>query len=223
MKDGAQGASRLLCVNVGCGATPTPGWVNLDNSPTLALTGRPALTAALARLGLLPEVQRRLIETARRFDVRRADGARLPLADRSVRAVYSSHMFEHLDRREADRFLAEVRRVLVAGGILRLAVPDLALAVGDYLEHKDGDALVERLYMSRPRARGIVGRARQLLVGDRHHLWMYDAGSLCRLLERRGFADAQPMPAGSTTIEEAGELDLYERADESVYVEARAR
>jgi predicted SAM-dependent methyltransferase len=38
-------------------------------------------------------------------------------------------MIEHLDRREARSFLAEARRVLRPGGVLRLAAPDLSRLV----------------------------------------------------------------------------------------------
>jgi hypothetical protein len=49
---------------------------------------------------------------------------------------------------------------------------------------------------------------------------MYDGASLARLLSEAGFADAAVMPPGKTRIEDPGELDLEERAAESVYVEA---
>ena len=44
--------------------------------------------------------------------------------DRSVELLYSSHSFEYFDRKDAIRVLKEWNRVLVKGGILRLAVPD---------------------------------------------------------------------------------------------------
>jgi hypothetical protein len=51
---------------------------------------------------------------------------------------------------------------------------------------------------------------------------MYAASSLIRLLERHGFGDARELPAGQTTIPDPGPLDLREREEESVYVEAEA-
>jgi len=62
---------------------------------------------------------------------------------------------------------------------------------------------------------------RALLVGDRHHAWMYDGRSLSRLLADHGFLGPGVLAPGETTIADPGALDLCERADESVYVEAR--
>ena len=50
---------------------------------------------------------------------------------------------------------------------------------------------------------------------------MYDGPSLLRLLTESGFSGARVVAAGETSIESPGPLDLREREDESVYVEAR--
>jgi hypothetical protein len=49
---------------------------------------------------------------------------------------------------------------------------------------------------------------------------MYDGESLTRLMRETGFADVAVLPPGSSQITEPGQLDLRERAAESVYVEA---
>ena len=72
--------------------------------------------------------------------------------------------------------------------------------------------------MTRPRS--LARRLQVALVGPRHHLWMYDGGSLVRLLLRAGFREAVVLPAGRTTIAAPDTLNLAERAEESVYVEA---
>jgi hypothetical protein len=129
-------------------------------------------------------------------------------------------MIEHLDRREAQAFLREVRRILRPGGIVRLAAPDLTRLVKDYLTTGDADEFIASTHMAQARPTGIAKRARSALIGPRNHLWMYDGRSLSRLLRDAGFADVAIMPAGETNITEHGCLDLKERADESVYVEA---
>src|SRR6201999_3144538 len=89
---------RMLRVNVGCGATPTAGWLNLDNSWTVRLVRVPLLWPALKAAGLLDSAQVAFGELARREGIRWADAAQhLPLGDGTVEAIYSSHMFEHLD------------------------------------------------------------------------------------------------------------------------------
>jgi hypothetical protein len=158
---------------------------------------------------------------ARRGSVRFANAAaRIPCATGSVMAVYSSHMIEHLDRSEARAFLAEVRRVLHPGGVVRIAAPDLSTIVRDYVTSGDADRFVAGIHMGLARPAGVRGWAKWTVVGPRHHLWMYDGGSLARLLRESGFADVTVMPPGSTRITRPGQLDLREREAESVYVEA---
>lgn len=210
-----------LRVNVGCGASPTPGWVNLDNSWTVRLARRPLALSLLQRARLVSAEQRAFAQVARERGIAFAEARKLPLADASVEVLYTSHMLEHLSRDEARAFLGEVRRVLQPGGVARVAVPDLALIVRRYRDQGDADRLVESTLLAPEPARGLRGALRSLVVGPRHHAWMYDGPSLVRLLNGEGFFGARIMPAGTTTIPEPGELNLREREEESVYVEAR--
>lgn len=208
-------------VNVGCGTTPTPGWVNFDNSISVRLACIPGISGGLARLRFIGPGSACLAEMARQGKVRFANAAtRIPCPSGSASAVYSSHMIEHLDRREARAFLAEVRRVLRPGGIARLAVPDLFQLVSGYLTSGDADEFVASTHMGLVRPAGPRAWAKWVLAGPRHHLWMYDGDSLIRLLREAGFTDASVEPPGVTRITEPGELDLWERMTESVYVEA---
>lgn len=129
-------------------------------------------------------------------------------------------MLEHLDRKSVQRFLSEAYRVLTAGGIIRVCVPDLRQMIARYLHEGDADAFLEETLLVKQPPTGLVERLRYLVVGERHHKWMYDENSLCRLLSDHGFRRPLPMLPGSTTIPTPGELDLYERAKTSVFVEA---
>ena len=93
----------MILVNIGCGSMFHPAWVNLDSNPV-----DPAV---------------------RRWDVRRG----LPFGDGEVDACYASHVLEHLPRDRALLLLAECRRALRSGGILRLVVPDLEAIARHYL------------------------------------------------------------------------------------------
>src|SRR4051812_44687967 len=93
-----------VCVNVGCGPKPTPGWLNLDNSPSVALARAPdRITRSLRRLGLVSREQLSVVEAARRAGIRRATATRMPFPAQTVDVIYSSHMLEHLDREAARR------------------------------------------------------------------------------------------------------------------------
>jgi SAM-dependent methyltransferase len=208
-------------VNVGCGLSPTPGWLNFDNSFSIRVARWPIVSSALRVMGLLPTKSAELNEMGRTGSVRFANAAvRIPCAAGSVAAVYSSHMIEHLDRSEARAFLTEVRRVLRPGGVIRIAAPDLSRLVSDYIATGDADGFVTGIYMGLDRPAGLRGWAKWAVVGPRHHLWMYDGESLSRLMRETGFADVAVLPPGSSRIVEPGQLDLRERAAESVYVEA---
>lgn len=208
-------------VNVGCGATPTNGWVNFDNSLTVRMARWPMVMRCLRGARVLSGQSSKLAMIANGQEVRFANGAvRIPCADKSVEMVYSSHMIEHLDRKEAQAFLLEVRRILMPGGIVRLVAPDLTKLVDDYLATGDADEFIAGMHMGQARPTGIVPRVRSVLIGPRNHLWMYDSRSLSRLLGNAGFVNVAVMPPGKTSITDPGSLDLEERAKESVYVEA---
>ena len=110
--------------------------------------------------------------------------------------------------------------MLCSGGIIRIAVPDLRKQVEQYIDSEDADAFIAGMLLCEPRPRTIVERFRILLVGTRHHQWMYDGVSLRHLLLTHGFVKAEIMQAGETKIQAPEPLDLQERLYESVYVEA---
>lgn len=212
--------ATTLRVNLGCGQTPTPGWVNLDNSTTVRLASWPLAYRAVRHL--LPTIQRAFADVAAQNGIRHARAGRLPFADGSVEVLYSSHMLEHLDQREGRTFLREARRVLRPGGVLRIAVPDLKAIVDEYLRSGDADGFMTSTLLSVERPVGLKARVRQALVGFRDHRWLYDGKSLVGALLEAGFVDAVVLPPGETTIADPGQLDLWERAAESVYVEGRS-
>jgi hypothetical protein len=208
-------------LNIGCGLSPTPGWLNFDNSPSVRMARWPVFSPMLAGLGFLCGPSAKLGAMTQLGDIRFANAAdRIPCPAGCSSAVYSSHMIEHLDRAEARSFLAEVMRVLQPGGVVRLAVPDLSMLVRAYLGDGDADRFVSGTRMGLDRPCGLRAWAKWTLVGPRHHLWMYDGESLATMLSEAGFEDAAAVPPGSTRIPEPGQLDLRERAAESVYVEA---
>ncbi len=209
------------CVNIGCGTTPTPGWINFDNSMSLRLSRSPVTARLLSILRLPSQSQRETIEFHRTSGVRWANAVkRIPMENESVRCVYTSHMVEHLDPSEFRAFLAEARRVLAPGGILRIGVPDLRLLVDEYLRAGDANHFIESTLLTASRPIGLIGAVKALIVGPRHHLWMYDGPSISKELEANHFVDVLIVPAGETTCADPGELNLFERAHQTVYVEA---
>jgi len=215
---------QRLRVNIGCGATPTPGWVNLDNSPTVRLARAPSLLALLSAMRVLSKDQLDFAKIAQKNNILWANAVRhIPLRDQVAEVVYSSHMIEHLNSLdEVPSFLAESRRVLAPGGFLRLAVPDLFRRAQRYVEGCcDADDFVASLHMAPGNPDTTFSFVKRVLQGHRNHRWMYDAASLSRLLELNGFHSAKEVLPGQTTIPDPSPLDLEERCAETIYVEAR--
>lgn len=62
----------------------------------------------------------------------------LPFATGSAELVFMSHVFEHFHYpEEASAVLAEIHRVLIDGGRLRLIVPDIELCIKAYVERNE--------------------------------------------------------------------------------------
>jgi predicted SAM-dependent methyltransferase len=214
------GRLSFVRVNVGCGSSPTPGWVNLDNSPSVRLAAWPLLARALQLLHVLDPLHIAVARQAREKGVQWADATRLPLQDSSVDTVYSCHMLEHLSTAKARAFLAEARRVIRPGGVVRLAVPDLRRLATEYLAEGNADRFLKRTLLVADHA-SLRSWLAQAFVGPRHHQWMYDRDSLSALLVNTGFDSPRVCAPGETMIENPGALDLREREAESIYIEAR--
>lgn len=175
----------------------------------------------LRKLGMISESQLDYIRYCRSNDIKFANATkRIPLSDDSVNAIYSSHMLEHLSRRDSQRFFKEALRILEPKGIVRIAIPDLAHFVDSYASHKDADRFMRDLVVEAPTIDSWVGKFSLLVAGYRHHQWMYDKQSVKKLIESHGFINITVLEAGETCIKRPGDLDLYERSDQSLYVEA---
>jgi len=214
--------SNMTLIQIGCGQSPIAGWVNYDNSPSIRLAKLPpTLLKLLGKLKLIAGESIAYVRFCRANGILHCDATRhIPWPDASVEAIYSSHMIEHLDRGDADMFLREARRVLQPGGVIRLSTPGLKQLVAAYGSHGDGDNFIESLFTCIDRPRSLLARLREVFTGPRHHLWLYDEASLCALLARHGFHNPRALTPGSTTMQQPGALNLWERMAESIYVEA---
>ncbi|MEA1929450.1 MAG: methyltransferase domain-containing protein [Patescibacteria group bacterium] len=93
-----------ILVNVGCGGTSGPGFVNID-------------------VLKLPNIHH--IHDITSLDM---------LGSNTVDLLYASHVLEHIPRSKLDSTLKEWRRVLKKGGKLRISVPDFDNLVMAYQE-----------------------------------------------------------------------------------------
>ena len=68
------------------------------------------------------------------------------IEDDSVELIYSSHVLEHFKRARLPEVLKEWHRVLMPGGLIRIAVPDFESIVNVYNKYKDLSLIIGPLY-----------------------------------------------------------------------------
>jgi predicted SAM-dependent methyltransferase len=136
----------------------------------------------------------------------------LPFPDGSASAVFLEHVCEHFALADDLQLLAECRRVLAPGGIVRVGVPDF----GAYLESYAGDgAFIERLRPGRPTRLLAVA---EVALGHGHRS-VWDDETLVAVLAESGFAEARCRAYGDSDLDPAP--DSPKREAETVYAEAR--
>jgi predicted SAM-dependent methyltransferase len=210
-----------LRVNIGCGTSPSEGWKNFDNTPSIKLSHSPFKFQLLKLFGLLNSSQIENVKWNMKNKILYADATkRIPLDDSSAECIYCSHMLEHLSRDGARLFLKEALRVLDHGGVLRIAVPDLQHLINNYIANKDADEFMAKLHVSAPPLNFLRQKLLLFFMGYRHHQWMYDGASLSKLMLELGFKNVIVQDAGKTCINNFKGLNLFEREEESVYVES---
>jgi SAM-dependent methyltransferase len=186
-------------VNLGCGPNAPDNWLNVDGSWNAWFSNHPYLRKALVAIGLIkPNLGAQWNVRPLVHDLTKP----LPFQTDSISAIYGAHVLEHLYRADALRLMAECKRVLKPGGVIRLVVPDLHSIVLDYLERKNGnstptekvsaaDQLNERLgYRNPAPPNGNAAFRFYSTWKDFHsHKWMYDSESLARYLSLAGFKE----------------------------------
>ncbi len=108
---------------------------------------------------------------------------KLPWPDRSVGGIYCEHFIEHLNQTEVIQLLHECRRILMPGGIIRVATPDLVQVVQQYVDNfKDPVWDRHGYYWANSRCERF-----NLAMRDWGHKWMFDEEELVRLAIMVGF------------------------------------
>lgn len=197
-------------IHYGCGLSAPPTWRNFDSSPTLRLQRLPLVGAHLRVPGhptFPPNVEY--------GDIVRG----LPVAPGSARAVYCSHVLEHLALDEFRAALANTLAYLRPGGIFRLVVPDLEVAARAYVESTDPGAAIAFLrwtllgHTTRPRGAADMARS---LFGAEHHLWMWDHKGMHAELVRAGFREVRRAEYGDSGEPAFGDVEDPQRFEGSV-------
>jgi len=157
-------------LQLGCGHHAPPGWLATDLDPRLA---RGAIH----------------LDVTERF----------PFPDGAFARVHSEHLIEHVSLASGRAMLAECARVLVHGGRIRIATPDLARLAGlvaNRGDSREGEAYVAWIPAAFPSARLEARPADVLNHAMRAwgHVFLYDEPTLRAELDRAGFSDVRRYP-----------------------------
>lgn len=169
-------------VQYGCGMNPAEGWVNFDASPTLLIERLP-LIGQLARKN-----KQRFPKSVQHGDIVRG----LPIPKHYCKAIYCSHVLEHLSLADCRTALRNTFDLLRPGGTFRAVLPDIEAAIKNYINDGTKDAapsfMRETQLGSEKRGRSAKELVK-LFWGNSHHLWMWDYKSLESELKLAGFTE----------------------------------
>jgi SAM-dependent methyltransferase len=227
---------ELRGLNCACGHRLFPGWLNTDLARYTTEDGTETVPGRLALVNGCHYLEHDATVP-------------FPIADESFEWVHCEHFIEHLTPGKAIRWLADIRRVLAPGGIVRISTPDLRKYIDGYLdpEQRFFEAEASRLDhmakgMSRPLPFGHPQRAlaedyfpdedgmprrRAFMINQifmfrywDHH-WIYDLDELRFVAARAGFEPDAVVEHEfrSGSVQEVWEIDSPGRRQPSIYVE----
>lgn len=197
-------------VNIGCGLSVAPGWINVDASLNVLFSKWPQFLLRILYLPYriisgtnLPQKEYCEILKNHTF-VHHNVAVGMPFFDNSVDYVYSSHMFEHLSKEDAKKVLREIYRVLKKGGIVRICVPDFESIISLYYRGCKEQA-VDCIF---PSSRfDYLGR----------HRYAYDFDLLRQFLQEAGFVNIERCSYRQGT---SPDIDLLDNRPAGLFVEA---
>lgn len=173
----------LIKLNVGCGTDYKKGWINIDNNSD----------NNIKKLDL-------------NWDLRKP----LPFADDSVDYIFNEHFIEHLTIDESQAIIKDLMRVLKPGGVLRIAMPDLAETVDSYLNLPiNKDPVIKKFKLTY-----IKTKAERINIAFREwgHRWLYDAEELERRLKQAGCKHISQCKLGESTHQSLRGLEIRDES-----------
>lgn len=178
-------------VQYGCGYSAPENWRNFDASPTLRFERTPILGS------LYTKNKSRFPKNVEYGDIVKG----LPVPVESCKAVYCSHVLEHLSLNEFRLALANTYKVLQKQCIFRLVLPDLEFYINLYCADPESSAAINFLKGTglgkEYRARGVKSFILDWL-GNSQHLWMWDYKSIEGELKRAGFENIRRAQFGDS-------------------------
>lgn len=186
--------NSTLYVQYGCGLSAPPNWRNFDASLTL-------------RYEKIPLIGKLYSKNKARFPDNVECGnivKGLPVADNSCRAVYCSHVLEHLPLVDCQKALRNTYRMLESGGTFRFVLPDLEYYIQQYNQNPSPEAAKNFLRATQLgiERRPITPKAFLFdWLRTSAHFWMWDYKSMEQELKAVGFVKIRRAQLGDSTDE----------------------
>ncbi|HTI07531.1 MAG TPA: class I SAM-dependent methyltransferase [Puia sp.] len=213
-------------LHIGCGRNLIEGFINIDNSPIALLSKcNTGLLQAFKKFSLINEDQFAFAQTIKRRkkEFVRSNCLKLPFKDGTVDFCYTSHMLGWcLSEDQLTVFFRELHRVLRPGGALRLSFFDFDQKVSEYREHKNTALFFQQMPLG-TREFNFRSKLKFLFSPNIQNGLPLNGETMTRILKQHDFRDIRLLRAGETTMETSlvSNLDLSERAGETLYVECR--
>jgi ubiquinone/menaquinone biosynthesis C-methylase UbiE len=205
-----------MYLQYGCGLTAPESWENFDVSPTMIVSKIPVLGALLSKKDVIPAWP----NNVRYGDITKG----LPIPNNSCKAVYCSHVLEHLALEDFRIALHNTYRMLVGGGTFRFVLPNLEQLASKYINSNDSQASLKFMresYLGKEsRQRGIKGLLKCML-GNSSHLWMWDYQSISEELSNIGFTEIRKAKFGDSTDKMFKKVELEGRWENCLGVECK--
>lgn len=202
-------------VQYGCGLSAPEGWLSYDASPTLLLRKTPYIGKQITNVPFPDNVKYGDI-------LKRLKG----VAPASADGVYCSHVLEHLSLADFRSALRNTYDLLKPGGIFRCVLPDLEHCINVYQADKQRNDPNASIRFMQSTMLGITDRPRSLtqrlkrLIGNSHHLWMWDFASLARELQSAGFVHIRRCEFNDSEDKQFTLVEESDRFENAVALEA---
>jgi SAM-dependent methyltransferase len=210
------GEHHGLRVQYGCGQSAPAGWSNFDSSMRLRIERIPLVGRVIPAgpFGRFPS------------HVSYGDIVKgLPLPPGSVSLLYCSHVLEHLSLTDFRTALQNSRRVLKAGGVFRLVMPDLQPLMERYVSSNAPDAAVTFMLwtgLGRKERRGGLLSGMIDSLRNSQHLWLWDYRATADELAKAGFRDIRRAQFGDSGIEAFNAVENQGRWDNALGIQCMA-